>query len=177
MLAAEREYVGRCGELLELLATLSVVGIVIALSMPANRLAFERLRIIEPLTLGSGARIDLHEHLAVNGAWPVAGQITLSGVNRDEVYPPRHVATLDAGSDGALRVSMRRTAISGPGYRLSLRAATMPQQSSSPIVWLCGYADAPASFAAAARNETTIEPSRLPASCRASLAPQRPATP
>ena len=178
MLASEREFVDRCGELLELLAVVTIVGIVIALSRPVQ--VAEHVRIVEALDLLLGARVDLHDHLAVTGSWPAADQITLSGLNQDheeEFMRPHYVASLKPASDGALLVSMHQAATGGPGRQLSLRPATMSGQVGSPIVWLCGYADAPAGFVAVARNETDIDSSRLPSPCRASLTRPSQATP
>lgn len=183
MLAGERVFADRCAELLEVLTVVAVVGIVMALSGMSNRMAREHVRIVEAITLVTGARVNLHEHLAVNGSWPEAGQIELSGIGLSgiggfgEESLRRNVDSIDSGSDGALHFSMHESATSGPGYRLSLRAAIMPGHAGSPIVWVCGYADTPAGFATLARNETTIDKLRLPASCRASSAPLHRAAP
>jgi len=168
MLAGERQFVERCGELLELLAAVTVIAIVMALAGSANRLTLEHVKTVEAITLVSGARIDLHEHRAVIGSWPETARLELSGIHYgDDGFLGRYVEAVEYGAGGVLHFTMQEAAIRGPGYRLSMRAAVMPQQIGSPIVWICGYADAPAGFVALVRNETSIDASRLPASCRA----------
>lgn len=151
--------------LVESLCVAGVLGVVLAFALQHVAPALLHVKLTEPLWFMNAVRSGIHEQHAITGRWPGEQEAILSGA------PPHHEAPVGAtvrgveiGGAGVINFAVDLPD-SAESKRLSLRIA-QTGDALSPVIGLCGYAQAPPGYEALGRNETDVPESALPAPCR-----------
>lgn len=139
--------------MLELLVCLLVMGTVTLAATRGIPRIFQRLYVMETVSLSSAPTIDMMEYRAVTGEWPslntrVSGD---AGVIRE---------------GGAVDYAISARAGDVAGKIVTFRAWQLPGAADLPVVWLCGHAGT-TPMTAAGVDRTTLIDNELPSPCRA----------
>jgi hypothetical protein len=117
-----------------------------------------KARLAEALTLVTTLKTEIATEYFQTGHWPKQ-QILLS-----EAHSVVQSASFDG--NGTINVYFNDDLQQLSNRILSFRAAEIPSQEFSNMLWLCGFATPPASFKSNAKNLTNVDPILLPISCR-----------
>jgi hypothetical protein len=163
-----RSTVQSCIDLADVLVGIGIIGAVIAIAMGDYRRAVTHVELIEAPFLLSGTRVDLHEYRATHGTWPDRDGVSAHFTGRS-MGDESGTRGIRVDSEAALHFT---TALKTTGQvgTLSYRAAVVPGNASSSIIWACGFAPVRESFVAPGANETTFAAALLPSPCREGLA-------
>lgn len=115
----------------------------------------------EALTWAKTIQMDLISHRAETGYWPVkhdfdAGRYTL----HDQIVKS---ITVDQGA--IVFTFSERTGALG-GRKLAIRPGERGDIVGAPVLWICGYAQAPQQYVVRGENVTDIPRGMLPGACR-----------
>lgn len=125
-------------------------------------------QITEAFGLTATVRSDMIAYRAEHGDWPSSdnelGNSTLSEVSNVGKY----VDHLELGKEGALTsVFGDDSAAAGlKGRRLTVRPLTLVANPSAPVSWVCGQHRYPSELSPGGVDETDVDPSDLPSTCR-----------
>ncbi|MBB6095547.1 type II secretory pathway pseudopilin PulG [Povalibacter uvarum] len=156
-------------ELTDVLVAIGIIGVVVTIALGDYRRALTHVELIEVPFLVSGIRVDLHEYRATHGAWPDRDGVSSHSSSRS-IEDERGTNNVRVGGEAALHFTMALMTTSDAGV-LSYRAAVVPGNASSSIIWTCGFAPVREGFVAPGTNETTFADALLPSPCRQGLAP------
>ena len=150
--------------LIELMVVVTVIAILAMLAMPNFQDKIVRDQITEALRLTDLAKGP------VATAWTTTATLPADNMNAG-LPPPEKIVnnfvsavTVDAGAihmtfgnrvNGAIR-----------GKTLSLRPAVMDDLPVVPVVWVCGWANAPDKMSIKGANKTDVAKNFLPRDCR-----------
>jgi len=149
--------------LLELLVCSGIIGAMIGVALHGMHHLWERLHVLEAVSLATSPEIDMTEYRAVTGTWPVANE-------RATIPAPGAgmglwVATEVLRGNGAVDFEFSARADGLAGKTLTIRAWHGADAGDVPTVWLCGHARG-ASMIAAGEDRTTLGDDELPSPCR-----------
>jgi type IV pilus assembly protein PilA len=150
--------------LLQLLAALAVACILMLIAVPTYLDKLVRDQVLEALPL---ARLP---RPAVARAWETRGPMPADNAAARVPEPARianRVVRSVTVEDGAVHLLFGNEAHpSLRGRTLTLRPAGVEALRIVPVVWVCGYAQAPAPKVAFGINRTDVPAGLLPARCR-----------
>lgn len=150
--------------LIELMIVVSIIGILAAVSFPNYAPYIGRAQLTEPLVLATQAQAAVRDYYKETGSFPD------SNAQAGLPQPEHLIANMVTGitiEKGAINVSLGNKISSNlQGKTLTLRPAIVSANPSSPITWLCGYDGAVNGMEAVGENNTDIDPTLLPRSCR-----------
>ena len=67
--------------LIELMVVVAIIGILAAMAIPQYAIYTKRARVVEGLTLASGAKTAVVEYYASNGKWPLGNNAASMAIN------------------------------------------------------------------------------------------------
>ncbi|MEM7281882.1 MAG: hypothetical protein AAF438_09675 [Pseudomonadota bacterium] len=146
-------------ELFEIAVVTGVFGILIYLSLSELPSHLNRAAVTEALFLGVSYREQLLMGYAETGEWkPLVTSNRGSG---------RYVNSVVAAKGTGFNVIFNQLPAGvEQGSVLSIRPATLPGVSGSPVVWLCGNRLPRGGYRVHGVNETNIAPQNLPNYCK-----------
>ncbi len=143
--------------LIELMIVIAILGILLAIAIPAYQDYTVRSRISEGLNLAASPKLAVSEYVQTNGSWPAdngtAGynSPTTDLVSQISIVSSQITVTYDTTTDGIPEVS--------GGNTLVLTAQT----NAGGVEWSC---EGNKSWATASGSIQSTTPQYLPASCR-----------
>ena len=144
----------------EALIVIAIGGGMMAVAAQSIAVTAARFQAAEAHSLIAGVRADLHQAYAVTGEWPATGESTFFKDTK-----PGHISDVAFGPAGVVTFEVGNPTFGGRATHVSYRPA-QASNVGSPIVWTCGYAEAPPGFSVAGSNRSALDPLLLPASCR-----------
>jgi len=128
--------------LIELMIVIAILGILMAIAIPAYQDYLVRARASESLLAMAPAKLGVSEFVETNGRWPGT---SLASVGLTFVSTS-YVSTVTIGSNGVVNAQAQATNCSGGEPLFTMT----PTTSASAVKWKC----------------TTSKPTCAPASCR-----------
>lgn len=146
--------------LIELMITISIIGILAAIAIPAYQSYVVRAQVTEGLALAGKFQTDVAEYFNETSNWPADSTTLNDGLSSSKyvtsVVVANGVVTITYG--GSVHPQLQ-------GMSLALAPGS---NSSGVVVWVCGSSTVPASVTMAGSSSvlTTVPTQYLPASCR-----------
>ena len=144
---------------IEVLIAFSTWGILAAVAAGFRSVYVERAHIVEVLHAATVIKQELTLVYSNSGDWPAAVSLP-NLISADEVRKGIESVDYQAGAFTFNLTRKDRT------YRVGFRAAVSAQDPRAPVLWLCGYAQAPAGYRVSGVNRTDIPRLFLPSACR-----------
>ena len=149
---------------IELLAVVTVVGILALMAIPAMQDSALKRQVKEGMALADVAKPG------VQAFWSATGQMPADNVAAGIPPSNKIVGALVKGVNvdaGAVTLTFGNNAAKPlADKKLTLRPAVVPGQPVVPIAWICAKVPAPKEMELRGRDETDIQPSWLPIECR-----------
>ncbi len=127
-------------------------------------------QISEGFSLSTGVQQDLTVYYAQHGRWPERASDTFSSALLADESLGAIVENIDLHERGTISIVFKgqdeRVALAIAGGRLSMRPATLAEDVSATIVWVCAKKKPPAGMVIRGDDITNIDSSLLPSSCR-----------
>ena len=147
--------------LLDIMMTVAVLGILVAIAIPTYHDYTTRAQVSEALTLTEPIRDRLARYYDYHGAFPPDN--ASAGLPTPAQLRGRYVESVQVDS-GAVQVRVRL--VGQTVGTLTLRPALLAQHPYGAVHWVCGHALPKARFLAWGENHTDIEPKYLAKTCR-----------
>ena len=153
---------------LEFGAGVAVLMLVTAFAAHSIRSAIVRTQTAEAFSLISTIKVDMVAHRAVHGEWPAEAEQLANSSLLEPFESGRYVDRTELGEGGALTVIFdeQDSAEAISGGQLTYRPASLADNPSTPVVWVCGRHRLVDGFAESGVDRTDIEPINLPSVCR-----------
>jgi type IV pilus assembly protein PilA len=150
--------------LLELMIVVVIIGILIAMSVPAIKEAAMSRQVKEGMPLADVAKKGVAAYYAATGLMPEDNE--KAGVPpADKIIGSMNTAVTI--KNGAVTLTFGNNAgKSLEGKLVTLRPAIVPGYPTVPISWLCNNVDVPPKMEARGENVTNIPKQWLPVECR-----------
>jgi type IV pilus assembly protein PilA len=151
--------------LIELMIVIAIIGILATMSIPTNYNALVKVQMTEGLNLAEGVKKAVTEYYVTHQTFPENNQV--AGVPLPEHLIGNFVKGIRV-EKGAIHVELgHRIHNHLKGRVLTLRPAIVTANPTSPISWLCGYAEPVEGMTAQGENHTTVPVLYLSFDCRA----------
>lgn len=151
--------------LIELMIVIAIIGILGSMAIPTYQDFIIRAQINEAMTLSEGVKKSITNYYVTQQKFPSDNQT--AGVPKSDHLIGNFVTRVQV-ENGAIHVTLgNRINAHVKGKVLSLRPATVTANPSSPISWLCGYAEPVNGMTAMGENHTTVPSLYLSPACRA----------
>lgn len=151
--------------LIELMIVVAIIGILGSMAIPTYQDFIIRAQITEAMNLADGVKKAITNHYLANQTFPMDNQA--AGVPQPEHLIGNFVTGVKV-ENGAIHVTLgNRINAHVKGKVLSLRPATVTENPSSPMSWLCGYAEPVNGMTAVGSNDTSVPSLYLSPACRA----------
>ncbi len=145
--------------LLELLLSLLIIAILLAVSIPIYQVYLNRVKVSEAMILMVGVKTDIVTHYSYYGKFPAnANQLNIVTVGNyvEELNVDNGVITSKFDQSNEVLANLA----------LSLVPALAKTELPKVIRWTCGYASTPDNFVSQGTNQTDIPPEYLVSICR-----------
>lgn len=150
--------------LIELMVTISIIGILAAIALPAYQPYIQRAEVVEAISLSDTARTQIDQLYRQSQRF--AGDNAAAGLPPPDKLIGNRVTSVRV-EGGAIHVTLGHKASAAlQGKVLSFRPATVDGSPTSPIAWLCGYDEPVPGMTAVGTNLTDLPNEVLPSSCR-----------
>jgi len=154
--------------LIELMIVVAIIGILVAIAIPAYHYYTIRAQVSEGLSLADGYKTAIADYFAEYGAMPSssnttggAGVIQVTGVTSG-----KYTSKIAVGPGGSITITYAGPQVNASIYNMTL-ALNPGLDQNNDVIWVCGLANTPSGvtlYSGAAGN-TSLGPQYLPASC------------
>lgn len=150
--------------LIEMMITVTIIGILAAVSVPSYQTYINKAHVSEPILYGGGIKDTITEYYGENLNFPQNNaQANLPPANKLISNKIEAVEVIN----GALHIRLgNKVPPVLQGKTLSFRPAVVTDSPRSPIAWLCGYSEPVSGMQAVGSNKTDIDLSLLPRECQ-----------
>ncbi|MBE8215873.1 MAG: prepilin-type N-terminal cleavage/methylation domain-containing protein [Endozoicomonadaceae bacterium] len=131
--------------LIELMIVVAIMGILVAIALPAYQDYTKRAHVTEGLNLASNAKIAIAEYYSSEGVFPVSN--AMAGLSSD--IEGNAVKNLTVGPDGVLTITYNQKVIDNGNLTLT------PRAGDGQISWECLIP-----------SGSSLQARYVPASCR-----------
>lgn len=150
--------------LIELMIVVAIIGILGSMAIPTYQDYIIRAQIHEAMNLSEGVKKSITDYYVANQRFPTDN--TMAGVPKSAHLIGNFVTGIQV-KEGAIHITLgHRINAHVKGKVLSLRPSTVTANPSSPISWLCGYAEPVNGMTANGENNTTVPSLYLSPACR-----------
>lgn len=150
--------------LIELMVVVAIIAILTSMAIPTFQEFVVRAQITEAINLSDSLKKSITEYYTVHQQFPENNQ--MAGLPKPEHLIGNFVSNIEVQA-GAIHILLgNRINVQMAGKILTLRPAVVTANPSSPISWLCGYANAVSGMTAVGNNKTTIPINYLSMDCR-----------
>jgi type IV pilus assembly protein PilA len=150
--------------LIELMIVIAILGILMAIAIPAYSDYTIRAQVAEGITMVGDLKLRIAEFQRARGRFPRDNGN--AGVAAPEHLIGNYVDRVEV-VDGALHVRFgHRVNDLVRGKVLTIRPAYVTAAPDGPISWLCGRAEAVPGMSASGEDRTSVDDRHLPHSCR-----------
>jgi type IV pilus assembly protein PilA len=150
--------------LIELMVVIAIISIMASMAIPTYQDIIIRTQIKEAMLLSEGVKQSIYEYYVTNQSFP-ANNLT-AHVPKSEYLIGNFVTGIKI-ENGAIHISLgNRINELVKGKHLTIRPAIVTENPTSPISWLCGYAEAVNGMTAIGKNNTTVLGIYLSPKCR-----------
>jgi type IV pilus assembly protein PilA len=151
--------------LIELMIVVAIIGILGSMAIPTYQDFIIRAQITEAMNLADGVKKAITHFYVANQTFPMDNQA--AGVPHPEHLIGNFVTGVKV-ENGAIHVTLgNRINAHVEGNVLSLRPAFVTENPSSPMSWLCGFAEPVDGMTAVGDNYTSVPSLYLSPACRA----------
>ena len=167
-----RKHIQKGFTLIELMIVIAIIGILVAIALPAYQNYVIRAQVTEGLSLATGIKTAIADYYAANGAWPAKGVTTATtagGLGFQNVPAGKYASAVDiVDAFGTIQATYSGPQVNAglKGYLLAIRPGL---SANRDLLWVCGNAAVPstATTAPGGTNTTNIPNGQwIPASCR-----------
>ena len=159
--------------LIELMIVIAVLGILLAIAIPAYNDYIIRAQVAEGISLVGELRSRVVEFHRQHGRFPRDNR--MAGVAAPEHLIGNYVDRVEVVG-GAMHVRFgHRVNQQIRGTMLSIRPVYVSAAPDSPMSWICGRAEPVPGMAAGGEDRTSLDDRFLPAACRSWAAAAEPA--
>lgn len=149
--------------LIELMIVVSIIGVLAAVAIPSYNVYVIKAHTAEPLTYAGNLRQPITEYYTSNLAFPVDNK--QARLPQPEQLISNEITGVVV-ENGAFHITLgNHTPKLLNGKVLSFRPAVVKGSPTSPISWLCGYAQPVNGMEAIGDNKTSIPLEFLPNNC------------
>jgi type IV pilus assembly protein PilA len=150
--------------LIELMIVIAILGILMAVAIPAYNDYIIRAKIAEGLGLAAELQPSIRDYYKDRGGFPADN--AAAGVPEPEYLLGNYVKGIQV-ADGAIHVIFgHNVGKVMEGKVLSIRPIVVDGSPASPISWICGSTQVPPRMSAMGEDRTDVPPPYLPSSCR-----------
>jgi len=151
--------------LIELMIVIAIIGILATMSMPVFQDRIVRAQISEALILTEGIKKSITEYYSFTQQFPLDNQS--ANLPKPEHLIGNFVKSISI-ENGAIHVTLgNRINAHVADKILTLRPAIVSGSPTSPISWLCGYAQPVKGMESIGNNKTDVPELYLNFTCRA----------
>lgn len=143
--------------------SLTIVGVLSALTLAGFQAYVARAEMVEPLTLSSAIQLRIIEHFEQTGGFPDDNSAV--GMGEPSTLGGRYTGAIEI-ENGAIHLTLansERVNYFIRGKRLSLRPVRV---GGNGVKWICGNAPIPGDLEPEGVNRTNVSEIFLPVSCR-----------
>ncbi len=150
--------------LIELMIVVAIIGILGSMALPTYQDFIIRAQVEEAMNLTAGVKKSINNYYLANQTFPTDNQ--MAGVPKPEHLIGNFVTGVQV-KDGAIHITLGNRINAHVNNKvLSLRPAIVTANPSSPIAWLCGYAEPVTGMTAIGENNTTVPGLYISLDCR-----------
>ncbi|MFK5969364.1 MAG: pilin [Candidatus Marithrix sp.] len=150
--------------LIELMIVVAIIGILGSMALPTYQDFIIRAQVAEAMNLTASIKKSINNYYIANQAFPTNNQI--AGVPKPEHLIGNFVTGIEV-KNGVIHIDLgNRINAQVNDKVLSLQPAIVTANPSSPIAWLCGYAEPVNGMTAVGKNHTTIPSLYVSLDCR-----------
>ena len=150
--------------LIELMMVIAILGILMAVALPAYQDYTTRAQIAEGLSLAAELQPSVRDYYVQRGEFPADN--AAAGVPDPEYLLGNYVQGIEV-ADGAIHVRFgHKINLAAKDKVLSIRPIVVDGSPASPISWVCGGSEVPPRMSAAGENRTDVPSQLLPSTCR-----------
>lgn len=150
--------------LIELMVTIAILGILLAIAIPSYQNYTTRAQVAEGLSLVEQLKPAITEYYRDRGRFPLD--------NADAALPApekllgNYIDRIEV-DDGAIHIRFGHYVhADAEGELLSIRPIYVPDSPMSPISWTCGRREPPPGMAGQGEDRTSLQDMHLPSTCR-----------
>ncbi|WP_353310369.1 pilin [Candidatus Albibeggiatoa sp. nov. NOAA] len=151
--------------LVELMAAVSIIGILAAIAIPSYTDYLKRAKVTEGIILANAVSTNVADFYAYRGTFPQSNaSLDLPAANTLQGDYVKQIQV----DNGVVNVQFSAQVLRGEdsGSWLSIRPAIVKDMPVNGVVsWICGYAVAPEGLQVMGENKTSIPQDLLPMVC------------
>ncbi len=159
--------------LIELMIVIAIIGILSTMAIPTYQDYIIRGQIAEANAMVDGVKRSVTDYYTVHRKFPADNKS--AGIPQPQHMIGNYVTSVTV-ENGAIHIALgNRINALAKDKVLSWRPASVDGSRSSPISWLCGFAQPVTGMSSQADNKTTLPGTYLDPSCRSwQAAPPKP---
>lgn len=149
---------------IEILIVVAILGVLIAMSLPAIKESAMRRQVKEGLALAEVAKQGVAVFYQATGTMPADN--TLAGVPPSDKIVGNMIADVKVAQGAVTLTYGNNAGKSIEGKKVTIRPAVVPEHRTVPIAWVCHDVAVPKGMELRGEDQTDIQKSWLPVECR-----------